>query len=203
MSLTDVRDLVTKGIRRFNTECEDFQLDATDEALAVIATLSRGMPYYAHLLAQQACCMAAERENPVVSRELVLEGMHRSLQVVEQSRLSLYVKATTSSHKNALYREVLTAAAITPADPLGFFAPGDVQAPLSEIAGRSIAMGTYMKHLNEFVTENRGEMLEKRGEAWKTRFRFRDPLMQPYVVIRALGDHKLNLGLILQTPTTV
>jgi len=201
MSLEDVRDLVKKGIRRFNSECEDFPLDASDDALTAVATLSRGMPHYAHLLAQQACCMAVESNKNHISRELVLDGMHRSLAAVEQSRLSLFLKATSSSHKNALYREVLTAAAITPADPLGFFSPGDVQKPLAEIAGRAIPMGTYMKHINEFVTEGRGPVLEKRGEAWRTRFRFCDPLMQPYVVMRALGDGKLNLGLILQTPT--
>ncbi len=199
MDLTDIHDLVKNGISRFNEECEDFQLTVTEDTLTVISKLSRGMPHYAHLLAQQACMMAIEKEEREITRDHVLNGMHRALVGVEQYVLSSYVKAIDSSHKNALYREVLTAASITPADPLGFFAPGDVRKPLNEITGRSIQMGTYMKHLNEFCTAARGGVLQKKGEAWKGRFRFSDPLMQPYVVIRALGDGKLNLGLLLQS----
>jgi len=198
MDQDDVRALAKTGINHFNLVCEDFPLTADDTALTVIAMLSRGMPNYAHLLAQQACVSAIDSEQQTVSVDHVLGGTERALSGVEQYVLSAYVQAVTSSHKNALYRDVLTAAAITPTDPLGFFAPGEVRKPLAEIVQRPIQMGTYMKHLNEFCTEERGSVLEKRGEAWKTRFRFRDPQMQPYAVIRALGDGNLNLGMLLQ-----
>ena len=198
MSQDDVRAVVRTGINRFNARCPDFQLAASDDALSVVATLSRGMPHYAHLLAQQACVMAIEKDEHEVTRFHVLNGTERALSGVQQYVLSSYVKATTSAHKNALHRAVLTAAAITPPDPLGFFAPSEIRPHLSEIVKRSVQMGTYMKHLHEFCTPDRASVLQKQGEAWKCRFRFRDPLMQPFVVIRALGEGTLNLSVLLR-----
>jgi DNA polymerase III delta prime subunit len=198
MSGEEVKAVGETGINRFNNLCDDFDLSMNDEALETIVILARGMPHYAHLLAQHACLVAIEREDRLVTRKHVLDGTSRALSGIEQYVLSAYVKAITSSHKNALYRDVLTAAAMTPTDPLGFFAPSDIREHLAGIAKRPVPMGTYMKHLNEFCTGERGDVLQKQGEAWKCRFRFRDPLMQPYVVIRALGEGKLNLSLLLQ-----
>jgi hypothetical protein len=97
-----------------------------------------------------------------------------------------------------LHREVLTAAALAPADPLGFSVASDLRQPLTQITGRSVPMGTYMKHLNEFCATARGSVLQKRGEAWNIRFRFSDALMQPYVIIRAVEDKKLNVSFLLE-----
>jgi energy-coupling factor transporter ATP-binding protein EcfA2 len=198
MDFDEVRLVMRTGIQGYNARCTDFPLLASEDALTVVATLSRGMPHYAHLLAQQACIVALQEGEQTVGRDHVLNGTKRALAGIEQYVLSAYVKATTSSHKNALYRDVLTASAITPTDRLGFFPPGEVRKPLNSIVGRNIQMGTYMKHLNEFCTPGRGDVLQRQGDAWKCRFRFRDPLMQPYVVIQALGDGKLDLGALLQ-----
>ncbi len=197
MDFDDVRAVVQTGVNRFNVICQDFPLTPTQDALAVVATLSRGMPHYAHLLAQQACVAAITRGEQELTRDHVLNGTQRALDGVKQYVLSAYVTATYSAHKNALHRDVLTAAAITPTDPLGFFAPGDVTKPLSAVAGRPVRLSTFIKHLNEFSKPERANVLERKGEAWKCRFRFSDPLMQPYVVIQALGEGKLDLGALI------
>ena len=198
MSHEDVRELITKGLDRFNAECGDYKLEATDEALGIVALLSKGMPHYAHLLAQQMCCMAIEDEKHEITQAHVLGGMGKALVSVEQSTMSTYQTAIASAHKNALHREVLTAAALAPTDPLGFFVASDLRKPLSQIMGRSVPVGTYMKHLNDFCMSTRGSVLQKRGEAWNLRFRFSDALMQPYVIIRALEDNKLNVDFLRQ-----
>jgi Cdc6-like AAA superfamily ATPase len=80
MSPDDVRELVRKGIDRFNAQCTDYKLEATDEALGIVAVLSKGMPHYAHLLSQQMCCEALKRRNTKLRRRTCLQawGKHSS-----------------------------------------------------------------------------------------------------------------------------
>jgi Cdc6-like AAA superfamily ATPase len=197
MDFGDIQQVVMTGINGYNARCKDSPLTASDDAVRTIFTLARGMPHYAHLLAQEACLVAIREGIQNISPEHVLSGTQQALEGVQQHVLSTYLRATTSAHSNALYRDVVTAAAVTKTDPLGFFPPSDVREPLQIILGREVAMGTYIKHLHEFCTEARGRVLEKKGEAWKYRFRFRDPLIPPYAVIQALGQGKVTLQMLL------
>ncbi|MGO9845052.1 MAG: hypothetical protein ACLPKT_00160 [Methylocella sp.] len=78
------------------------------------------------------------------------------------------------------------ACAIASTDDNGFFTPSNVIEPLSNILGRPIEIANFQRHLAEFITENRGKILIRRGAERQYRFRFRDPMMQPYLIIRGL-----------------
>jgi hypothetical protein len=49
----------------------------------------------------------------------------------------------------------------------------------------------FSRHLKDFCEKKRGAILQKSGTARRYRFRFVNPLMQPYVVM-----HGLSAGLI-------
>jgi hypothetical protein len=44
----------------------------------------------------------------------------------------------------------------------------------------------FEKHLRRFSSDEGGNILYKRGGDRKQQFRFRDPMMQPYVIIQGI-----------------
>jgi hypothetical protein len=90
---------------------------------------------------------------------------------------------------------VLLACALAHGDDLGYFASGDVRAPLSEIIGRPYEIPAFSQHLNELSDPEgtRGLILQKAGTSRKFRFRFINPLLQPYVVLRGLADKMITM----------
>lgn len=46
----------------------------------------------------------------------------------------------------------------------------------------------FEKHLRRFSSDEGGHILHKRGGDRKQQFRFRDPMMQPYVIIRGIKN---------------
>jgi Cdc6-like AAA superfamily ATPase len=189
----EIKEIIHKGLDRFNSQSEDFQLHATDEAIDWIITLARGLPHYAHLLAQKACYSAIQEEEPEISRDHVMQGVSSAHDEIQQSTLSSYDTAVYSAHKNATLSETLVACALAQTDRLGFFAPRDVQNPLSRIRKRErLQIASFSNHLEEFCESKRGAVLEKRGDKRRVRYRFTDSLMAPYVIMRALSEGKID-----------
>ena len=59
---------------------------------------------------------------------------------------------------------------------------------MSAIMGRRYDIPSFAKHLNDFCDPARGRVLRKEGVKRKYRYRFRNPLMQPYVVMKGIID---------------
>ena len=96
-------------------------------------------------------------------------------------------RAVSSPHQN-LYKQVLLAAALARTDDLGFFAAGDLREPLSKITDKAYGIAGFMKHLNEFCSEDRGPILDKTGKRRRFRFRFKDSMMEPFVIMKGISD---------------
>jgi hypothetical protein len=60
--------------------------------------------------------------------------------------------------------------------------------PLAKILGRTMPISAYRRHLAAFTSEERGAILIRRGQERQYRFRFSDPMMQPYVIIKGIRD---------------
>jgi len=75
--------------------------------------------------------------------------------------------------------------------PLGYFSAAGVAEPLSIIMKKKYDIPSFVRHLNEFATEKRGPILKKAGERRRYRFRFINPLMQPFIII-----HGISTGLL-------
>jgi hypothetical protein len=91
---------------------------------------------------------------------------------------------------------VLLACALAEPDEFGFFAAADVREPLTKIMGRKYEIPGYAGHLKEFCGPQRGEILIRSGVKHKHRFRFRNPLMQPLVIMQGLVDKQLTPTLL-------
>jgi len=58
--------------------------------------------------------------------------------------------------------------------------------------GKNYEAATYAFHMNEFCTEKRKNVLERLGEARSYRYRFTDPTMQPFVILKGLTEGRIT-----------
>jgi len=186
MSKIELLEIIDKGLARDGVEIE---IDAQPRNR--ITALSRGLPFHTHALTLYAVRAAVEADRVRIELGDIDVAIQEAVKSAQQSIVSAYQRATTSPHKN-LYREVLLAAALAKSDDLGYFAAGDLRGPLSQITGKTYGIDRFMKHLNEFCSEERGRILEKIGKARSFRFRFKDSMMEPFVIMKGIHDGLLS-----------
>lgn len=195
MSVDEIKEILTGGINAFNALCKGFPLTMKNDAKDIIAFFSRGMPSFAHLLGLHAVLHSIEAQTKEIDVHDVFDCMESALQGVEHSTKAAYQSATSSAHKTNLFRQVLTACAVTVGDSMGLFSAGDVREPLRRIMKKPMEIPNFINHLNEFCETRRGPVLQRKGEPRNYRFRFIDPMVEAYVVMRGYDDS------ILQIPT--
>ena len=87
-----------------------------------------------------------------------------------------------------MYPHVLLACALAAEDEFGSFAPSDVREPLSRILRKPCKTAAFSRHLERLSSESRGGVLQRYGGAGTARYRFVNPLLQPYVAMRGLSE---------------
>jgi hypothetical protein len=102
-----------------------------------------------------------------------------------------------SAHRDALYDKVILACAAASSaakDALGYFHPTDVINPLSSILKRkNVIIATFQKHMNEFCVKERGPVLEMSGVPRAYKYRFHDPLLPPYIFMKAVAAGSITV----------
>ncbi|WP_330084241.1 AAA family ATPase [Methylocystis iwaonis] len=161
-----------------------------------IIELARGLPAYVHLLGLYATQCAIERRSLQINEIDVDGAIQRTLERSQESIQAEYSKATHSNRKDSLYRQVLLACALAKTDERGQFTPNAVCAPLSDIVGREMGIDNFQEHLRKFITPERGSVLARKGWERAFKFRFRDPMMQPYVIMRGIEDKLVSQSAI-------
>lgn len=160
----------------------------TGDARWTIVTLSRGLPYFTQMLGKYAAINAVRSRRLTISLDDVDKAMEQFIEDTEHKMSEAYHFATDSNQTDALFREVLVACALAKSDASGFFTATDVIGPLSSIVRAKKRHAHFQRHLTEFLTEKRGKVLVRRGTRRQYRFRFNDPMMQPYVIIRGIQE---------------
>jgi Cdc6-like AAA superfamily ATPase len=181
MSDRELELIVTQGLTKTGMTIDNHALDE-------IGRLSRGLPHYAHLIGLQAGRAALDKRRLCVAEDDVQSAVREAINKAQASIQSKYADAITSSRKEALYKEVLLACALAEAGDLGWFYPGDVRKPLERILQREYKIEAFARHLHAFCETNRGPILVKDTKSARPRFRFENPLMEPYVLIRGLAE---------------
>lgn len=157
-------------------------------ARSAIIALSKGLPYFTQMLCRYAAVEAIDGHSTIITLESVRHALHRFIDESEQGFIDAYEQATSSPQTEALFKHVLLACALAKTDRRGFFTPSDVIEPLSRILGTRKRHAHFARHLAEFITPERGNILTRRGTDRNYRFRFTDPMMQPYTIIRGHID---------------
>jgi Cdc6-like AAA superfamily ATPase len=174
----------------------------TESAANLIVHVSQGLPHYTHLIALHSVRKAAtSRLSRLVEQSDVFDALKEAVKEAEQTVTQEHSSATHSSHKDALYRQVLLACALAAArthDSLGYFNPSEVVGPLRGILNRDVSIATFTNHLREFSQEKRGSVLERDGQPWGFRYRFQDPLLVPYTFMNAVESGLLSGEALVQ-----
>jgi hypothetical protein len=197
MSTAETEQIVLKGLERL-------QMTVTKEALAEIVRLSQGLPYVTHMLSLYSARAALDDKLLTISVSAVQAGIQKALDLWQASIKAAYYGATRSHQPDHLYKEVLLACALADVDDKGFFTAAAVRGPLRVVAERpDLDIPNFSRHLKEMSEERRGCILLREGEARRLRYRFVNPLMRPYVIMRGVADGLLTLekrGIITSSP---
>jgi hypothetical protein len=159
-----------------------------------IVTLAKGLPAYVHGLGKFACLDALNNSSRLLIEEsnvdAAIDGLINSS---DQSFKDMYEAATRSPQPGNLLRHVLTACALAKSDENGYFYPVAVKEPLSDILGRTIDIANFQNHLKAFIDPKRNQILHREGEARAYRYRFRQPAMQPFVLMKGITEGIINI----------
>lgn len=179
MSLSELQEIIDKGLVKAG-------MTATTQGSQRIARLSHGLPHYTHSLALHSAQAAIDRDSLEVAAEDVTKAIETAIDHAQQSIVTSYHQATSSPRGN-LYAEVLLSCALAKSDELGYFSAANVRGPMSRIMGRPYDIPAFSQHLNDFCDGKRGAVLQKIGHPRRYRFRFVNPLMEPFVVMKGIS----------------
>ncbi len=193
MSRDEVEEIVSKTLGKIPGT-----MSAAQNALHEISRIAKGLPHYAHSLGLNSAIQAVKHSERVVSLEHVEKGMANALSSAQASILDAYMLAITST-KKAIYKEVLLACALVDADEFGYFAPAAIRTPLSKILGRTYKVEAYARHLHAFCEPSRGPVLMRANLPGRARYRFANPLVEPFVLMKGLNEGILTNELLSAT----
>jgi energy-coupling factor transporter ATP-binding protein EcfA2 len=187
MSMPERREVLEKILPRLGMRIDS-------DALAKVASLSRGLPSYVHSLGQSAALAAIQRKSLNINENDVDAAVRRVLEKSEESVQENYAKAVHSNRNDSMYREVLLACALAETNDRGTFAPAAVCVPLTGILKREkqIEISAFQQHLQKFITPERNHILVRIGHERSYRYRFADPMMQPYVIMKGVEQELVD-----------
>lgn len=185
MNTEELREIVARRLQRT-------PLTISDDALWRVTYLASGLPFYAHALGQSAALVAIDQRTTYITEEIVMKAIPHCFAEIDHTILDAYVKGTVETRKGNIFKEVLAACALAEQDELGRFSAASVEGPLSAILGREMRAPAFSFHLNELCTSERGSILEKAGSRSHFRFRFIEPMMQPFVTIKSLATDVID-----------
>lgn len=151
-----------------------------------IATLSQGLPHNTHLLSKMAALAAVGDDRTEINEDDYRQAIRDAVADKTESLGRVYKTATYSPKEN-IFDQVLLACALA-ADRQGVFSAKDIRGPLSSIGKKQYEIQAYIRHLDKFSTESRGNVLRKGGVKRRFQYSFVEPLMQPYVILRGLSE---------------
>jgi Cdc6-like AAA superfamily ATPase len=179
MSPDELNSIIENGLFRVS-------MTITETARNRIGRLAEGLPYYVHELALLAAQRALQDDREEVDVDDVRHAIDKIVQ--RHSLKREYQTAVQSPRKDNLFVQVLTACALAEKNRLGFFTPSAVKEPMSRIMGRPYDIANFATHLSAFTGEDRGSVLRREGVERNYRYRFKNPLLQPFALLVALSD---------------
>lgn len=191
MSISELEEIITFGIEKVGMEI-------TGEAVSQICVLPLGLPHYVHALGLAAGRAAIDRKSLIIEIEDVESAIESLILESQQTVIRAFDLATASPRRQNFYFQALLACALSPTDQLGYFRPADIRDWYSKIMDSEQNISAYTRHLHGLCDEDRGAVLQRLGEPRNYRFRFTDPVLQPYVLMRGLKQGLVDMKDVMQ-----
>lgn len=185
MSTNEVKEIIQEGLKTL-----DFTID--DAALSYICYFVQGLPAAAHHIGLNLAYILIDNMKTAATKADVTEALIHVVKGMGQSLLNDWNQATSSPRPDALWEKVLLSCSLAPRDELGWFHPSDIASVFRIVSDNpAYGVGTYSQHLHILATE-RGEVLERRGSMHRFEFRFKKPLFQSYILMKALSSQMIT-----------
>jgi Cdc6-like AAA superfamily ATPase len=159
-----------------------------------VTTLSQGLPHYTHLLAQHAALGALLSGRLIIRNFDYNWAIQSALSDTSQWVREAYHRATFSN-RETLHKRVLLACALASKDEVGAFSAPDIRDQLRKITGINYELPAFAAHLKDFCSPlgaPRGGILKKSGTARRFRYKFVDPLLPPYAIMKYQVDELVD-----------
>ncbi len=157
-----------------------------------IVKLSRGLPAYVHQIGRYAALAAISEQKLAITNAHVDTAIESVLKQSDHSCRAEYDAAIRSNRANYFGELLLACALITNTDDSGYFAPIQIAEPLAALVGKRREVAHYIDQLHKLATPERGNVLQRSGEKRGYRFRFRDPMMQPFILMKGVAAKVLS-----------
>lgn len=185
MDRAELTSIVVEGYAAFAQD-SSYPLTCDEDAARLIANVAQGLPYYAHLLAGAAGTEALYRNEHSIGKAEVFRSMLLAVEDADHMIRSTYV-ASTTARADASIELTLVACATAVTDELGYFSSKDVADSLGKLIGAPRTTGHVNSHLAKFSGAPFWVLERKEISQRKIRYRFADPLMQPFVLLKGYG----------------
>ena len=184
MSSDELKEIVNKRL-------SEVEMSIDQDALAFTVSLSQGLPHYTHLIGLYAARSVLSDEREQISQRDISASLRETIAQIGESISYSYHVATLSS-KRTIYPQVLLASALAKLDERGTFAPRDVVEPMTKIMKRVYDTTGFAKNLHDLCGDSRGPILQRVGVRNRYRYRFVNPLMQPFIIMRGLDERLIS-----------
>jgi Cdc6-like AAA superfamily ATPase len=186
MSTGELGEILDKGLAGLG-------MSISGAARRKITQMSQGLPQFTHSLGLWATRAALARKSLEVTDEDVAAATREVVDAADASLRASYEQAAYSSRPDNIFADVLLACALANADDRGYFSAAGVREQLRQLRDRAYEIASFARHLSEFSGGgSRAAIMEKSGDRRRYRYRFLDPRMKPYVVMKAYRDGRLT-----------
>jgi Cdc6-like AAA superfamily ATPase len=182
----EIKSIILNSLTKLNMQIDD-------DSLEQIVLLSKGLPHYTHLIGLHSTRDALANYSYTIHGDNIGVAIRKAVNDAQYSIKTAYHSAISSAKKSNLFAEVLLACALAQTNEMDEFAAQDIGAPLKIVTQKEYKIAAYVTHLTEFSEEKRGHILIKTGQKRRYRYKFSDPLMQPFIIMQGILSGKINM----------
>lgn len=177
MKKEESEEIIDNGLRKLEIRIENQVRDK-------IIEFASGFPHYIHLLCEFGCKEIIENNKDLFSDTYLLIAIRQGIEnTSEQLRIN-YRKAILTANSSNKWRDLLFACANAEFDEFNAFTIREVVKQYARITKKSCKSGSLNYNINQLLTDDRGEILNKIGKGMGTRYTFRNPMMRAFVKLK-------------------
>jgi Cdc6-like AAA superfamily ATPase len=191
MTKDELEEIIQNGL-------DKLKMSADRNTLNEIVSLAKGLPYFVHLLGLHASRKALDANQKRITTSHLEGAIKEALDGAQQTMRTAYHRATKSVRKGTIHKHVLLACSLAKTDEFGYFNASAVASPLSIIRDKKYEVPYFAQHLRDFSDESRGKILQQTGEPYNKLYRFKNPMMQPFIIMNGLSDQLVTPKVLQQ-----
>jgi hypothetical protein len=150
-----------------------------------MVNLSHGFPHYTHSLGRYTALQALKSHTYEISEDHFLAAIKKAVEDTYHSIRDHHLRGALSPAPGNATPYFLVAAAVARQDDYGSFQPRDLLDPLRVIGPFHLRFLPINYYLGRLTSSESGAILETVGRPHNLRYRFRNPLLQPYIIMDA------------------